>query len=194
VYADARIALTVDDERRREFDVGVIEVGQFGLPVVAFEFEKQRPQDGRFIEIGVGVAGDVRGRHFRARLGGLPISAPAHAGGTETAGRAETTASRSAGTAPRTSRSAERTEAATATPFFAFLLEEIAGLLTFVVAESTVVVFVELVDDFSLATGAAWAARTWCKTAWRAEGKSARRAVTGWSLRTGFTGLIRGLS
>lgn len=195
VDADAWIAFAVDNEGRRKFDVGIVEVGQFRLPVVPFEIEKQRPQDGRFVKLCVGVVSSVRGCDLWAGLRGFLILPSSETRRTEaTSARSARASVRAAGA----SWTAEGSESAAIAPFFAFFSEKLAGLLPFLSVESAVFVRIELIDHPSLSAGTARTERTARgterETARRAERKTAGRTFAGLSPLAGIARLVRGLS
>ena len=66
--ADIGVFLAVDDQRGGDVDVGVIEVGKLGFPVLVVEFEEERAQDGRIVEWFSGDGGHVGRVDVRARL------------------------------------------------------------------------------------------------------------------------------
>src|SRR5438874_13319163 len=71
---DIRILLAIHGERGGNFDVGVIEIGQLGLPARLFKVEEDGAEDGRIIQIGF-YGRYVGRRHVRSRLGRILIVA-----------------------------------------------------------------------------------------------------------------------
>ena len=67
--ADVRVLLAVHDQRGGHFDVGVVEVGELGFPVLVLELEEDGAQDVGVVEACVGIVLDVGGRDLRAGLG-----------------------------------------------------------------------------------------------------------------------------
>ncbi len=68
-----RVLLAVHGQRGRHLDVGAVEVGQLGLPVLVLELQEQRAEDGRLVERSVGKRLHVGRRDSRAGLRRLAI-------------------------------------------------------------------------------------------------------------------------
>ena len=73
--ADVGIGLAVHHEGRGHVDIGVIEVVQLVFPVGVFKLQEEGAQRRHTIERLVAVRFHFRGRQFRSRLRGFPISA-----------------------------------------------------------------------------------------------------------------------
>ena len=150
MHADLGIGLAVHDQGGREFHVGMIEVGELGLPVLVREVEEQRAEDGRLVERLAGESLDVSGLEGSAGLRRRRILP------TETARRAEAGSASSA--------------------FRAFLLDGIAGRLTLRSVQPAIVVFVKLLDELAITAhrptcrgrsrGAVPSAGSWPRPGW----------------------------
>ena len=87
--ADVGVFLAVHGDGGRDFDVGMVEVGQFRFPVLlVFEVDEDGAQDAGVVELGIGLRFDVGRRDFGSGLGGIaPLAEAAwsEAAGTEAA-------------------------------------------------------------------------------------------------------------
>ena len=59
MHAHFAVGFAIDRERGRHFHIGVVEVGQFLLPIGTLELEEQGPQDALFVQRRVRKVFDV---------------------------------------------------------------------------------------------------------------------------------------
>ena len=167
VDAHVRILHAIDSCRTRNLDIGVVEVGEFRFPIGVLEFEEQRPQDRRLVELGIGHGLHVAGRELRSRLGWFVLAAT----------RRTTTPTRRSATGWPTEEAAKQTTApSTGTARPAIGLQKLTRCGALCLVQTTVRVLVELRDELPLAphrsartTGSAPAGATESGTAWPTE-------------------------
>ena len=124
----------IDGESGGDFDVGIVEVGEFCFPVLVFEFQEESADNRGVVQFGFGVVFDFIGSDLGARFSG---------GAILTAGATGT--SRAASTTGATARGPEPASAACWALFF----QGFAGGLPFSVIEPLVAVLIVFGNQFA---------------------------------------------
>ena len=176
-HAYARVVLAVDAHRRRQLDVGAIEVREFVEPIRLRELQEDRAHDGRVVERLVRVALHVAVRDllWRARCCVWRVFAHWRRPAWESAASAASTA---AAGATRSTHAATRLRLHECARFFAFCVVEFAAL-----------VGVKLLDELLLALGGRAALRTEARSA--ASRRAPRLEVRRRTARRRFLRLLR---